>query len=687
MLDTEEEGSPPGAALFEVYIKYFSGRACLDKDRWGLNRSQRMQLKVFICLMGLLLLGVLFIGKMAGNREEARVDPTPAPTPHIPVVEQYANVWVMEADQEGLTIFREGESERYPWGKEYFPETPLREQVADVVLTDGRVTSLEPMTDKINGKILSADSTSIEVEGYGRLPLAADYKGYRLYDSLEMCTVQDLFFGYSYTDLCLEKGEVCGVLMVKEEAMEYIRVLVKASNYDDIFHQEPVFTCDVDFTVVYGPEGSLKREDHGAGEEITLEAGSSYFESDRVKVIPSVLTGKVVLKNCSRSQGIPSYRGSMEFLRAQEGIVAVNEVLLEEYLYSVVPSEMPSRYPAEALKAQAVSARTYAYGHMEHAAYPQYGAHVDDSTSYQVYNNILEQESTTTAVKETYGQLLLTQEGDLAGAYYYSTSCGVGSDASVWKTAAAPTLTYLRAKSLSRRAMAQETALGSQGSPEGEIPATGGTLSGGGNAVDMGEALKDEAVFAAFISSRDEDDFEAEEGWYRWTYQAEELDKEHMLEVLQKRYAANSALVLTWKDGAYESCPVEELQDITDIYIEKRGSGGVADELVIEAGTQKIKVISEHNIRYVLNDGKSKVIRQDGSSVASPNLLPSGFFTITVGREDENVVKYALTGGGFGHGVGMSQNGAREMAASGYSAEEILLYFYEHCSIVNVYGS
>ncbi len=51
------------------------------------------------------------------------------------------------------------------------------------------------------------------------------------------------------------------------------------------------------------------------------------------------------------------------------------------------------------------------------------------------------------------------------------------------------------------------------------------------------------------------------------------------------------------------------------------------------------------------------------------------------------MVKYALTGGGFGHGVGMSQNGAREMAASGYSAEEILLYFYEHCSIVNVYGS
>lgn len=121
-----------------------------------------------------------------------------------------------------------------------------------------------------------------------------------------------------------------------------------------------------------------------------------------------MLTGKLTLKNVGRSQGIPSYRGALELLDTEEGIIVINEVLLEEYLYSVVPSEMPSKYPGEALKAQAVCARTYAYGHMEHAGYPQYGAHVDDSTSYQVYNNILEQESTSAAVKETYGQLLLT---------------------------------------------------------------------------------------------------------------------------------------------------------------------------------------------------------------------------------------------------------------------------------------
>ena len=98
---------------------------------------------------------------------------------------------------------------------------------------------------------------------------------------------------------------------------------------------------------------------------------------------------------------------------------------------------------------------------MLRAGYPQYGAHVDDSTSYQVYNNILEQESTTTAAKETYGQLLYTGEGSPAGTYYYSTSCGVGSDATVWKTEVAPTLTYLKPKALSKSAMA--AALASEG--------------------------------------------------------------------------------------------------------------------------------------------------------------------------------------------------------------------------------
>ena len=169
----------------------------------------------------------------------------------------------------------------------------------------------------------------------------------------------------------------------------------------------------------------------------------------------------------------------------------------------------------------------------------------------------------------------------------------------------APTLTYLKPKALSKSAMA--AALASEGDAL--------------ESVDLGESMRDEEAFAAFIGTVNPDDFEAGEGWYRWTYQVEALNREHMLEVLQRRYAANSRLVLTWNGEEYVSEEIRELGDIKEIYIEKRGSGGVADELVIETDASKIKVISEHNIRYVLNDGEADVVRQNGSRVASPNLL------------------------------------------------------------------
>lgn len=663
----------------------------MNKDWFHMNKSQRMQLKAFICLLGFLLIVILLVGKLAGmllHREDPAEEESPADEVHIPVVETIHNIWIMEEDEEGILVFCDGGKAHFSWGSTdggeavYQPDEPVREQVADVTLTDGLVTEILLKKDKINGRILSADAEGVEVEGYGKIPLTPDCRGYRLYDSLEMCTVRDIRIGYDFTDLCLENGEICGILLVKEEAMEYIRVLVKATDYTGLLHAGPVITADTDFTLIYGSYDDRKTEAHQAGEEIEFSYDSPYFESGRILIVPDVLTGKVTLKNVNRSQGTPSYRGKIELLRTEDGIAVINEVLLEEYLYSVVPSEMPAGYPAEALKAQAICARTYAYGHMEHAGYPQYGAHVDDSTSYQVYNNILEQETTTTAVKETYGQLLYTAEGELAGTYYYSTSCGVGSDANVWKTEAAARITYLHGRSLSKTAMADALSRETSGQGEGDSQGAGNLP---GETTYLGDTLQEEEAFAEFISSKNQDDFEVNESWYRWSYTVKKLDTQRMLETLQKRYAANSALVLTLQDGEYVSEEIRSLGEVHDIYIAKRGVGGVADELVIEAEKGTYKVISEHNIRYVLNDGKSPVLRQDGKKVVNTSLLPSGFFIISVGKEDGNVVGYSLSGGGFGHGVGMSQNGAKEMAKQGWTARDILMYFYENCMMKSIY--
>ena len=92
---------------------------------------------------------------------------------------------------------------------------------------------------------------------------------------------------------------------------------------------------------------------------------------------------------------------------------------------------MPASYEKEALKAQAVCARTYAYRQIQGNAYGQYGAHVDDSTNFQVYNNISTSERTDQAVNETCGQMLFYNDKPIE-AFYYSTSCGHGADGSVW---------------------------------------------------------------------------------------------------------------------------------------------------------------------------------------------------------------------------------------------------------------
>ena len=61
-------------------------------------------------------------------------------------------------------------------------------------------------------------------------------------------------------------------------------------------------------------------------------------------------------------------------------------------------------------------------------------------------------------------------------------------------------------------------------------------------------------------------------------------------------------------------------------------------------------------------------------------MLPSAAFTVLDGSEDGKEI-FTLIGGGLGHGVGMSQNGAGEMARQGNNYKEILRHYYSHCDI------
>jgi stage II sporulation protein D len=117
--------------------------------------------------------------------------------------------------------------------------------------------------------------------------------------------------------------------------------------------------------------------------------------------------------------GSGRYRGSIEFRRGG-GVTAVNVLRLDDYVQGVVPGEMPSSWHPEALKAQAVTARTYALATIK----PGNAFDLYPDTRSQVYRGLTgEAASTNAAVRATSGQVV-TYGGRIAITYYFSTSGG-----------------------------------------------------------------------------------------------------------------------------------------------------------------------------------------------------------------------------------------------------------------------
>jgi stage II sporulation protein D len=118
--------------------------------------------------------------------------------------------------------------------------------------------------------------------------------------------------------------------------------------------------------------------------------------------------------------GHGSYRGVLEFAPTVfRGLTVENVVGLDDYLQGVVPAESPASWPAEALKAQAIAARTYAITTAKSTDFDHYA-----DTRSQVYKGVgIETASTNAAVAATRGQIV-TYQGQPVVTYFFSTSGG-----------------------------------------------------------------------------------------------------------------------------------------------------------------------------------------------------------------------------------------------------------------------
>ena len=125
------------------------------------------------------------------------------------------------------------------------------------------------------------------------------------------------------------------------------------------------------------------------------------------------------------------FRGDLEIRIKDKALMLINHIDLEEYLYGVLPSEMFTEWHYEALKAQAVAARSYILLKMQSSTTAEYDVYVGKNTAYRGYNR--EKTQTTAAVDETFGIALFTPLGSPIDALFCTNSGGyTSSPATAW---------------------------------------------------------------------------------------------------------------------------------------------------------------------------------------------------------------------------------------------------------------
>lgn len=515
--------------------------------------------------------------------------------------------------------------------------------LADIYMKNGKVVDCEIKKDFVSGKLYQYNDTSATINGT-KYDFDENIKVYRTYGTVEEKSIYDMVVGYDVQKFVISDGKICGVMIDRNLVAENIRVVIKNTGFTGIYHDSILVSSENEFSISDG----IQTRNFAAGEEYTIDAESPYLAGGSLK-LASTGAGKIMIKSIERGYGTPSYRGSMEVLKTENGLVLINELSLEQYLYGVIPSEMPYTYSTEALKAQAVCARSYAYKQMLSHTYAYLGAHVDDSTAFQVYNNSAEQVTTTQAVDETYGEILTWQEEPIS-AFFYSTSCGSSTDADIW---GGNGYAYIRGRMLT------------------EEPTD----------ID----LTDEAQFQMFIRNA-YDTYDSEYGWYRWSVTIPlDVLTEGVNRMLAQLYEQGPEKVLTLTGQEYISKPIDTVGNVISVKTGERGTGGVLKYVEIQGDRATVRIMTESFIRKIFQPVGCAITKADESQVDSFQSLPSAFFALEEVEENGVRTGYQFFGGGYGHGAGMSQNAANTMSNRGIGYENILKFFYHDVTLSKIY--
>lgn len=431
-------------------------------------------------------------------------------------------------------------------------------------------------------------------------------------------------------------------LQIAKEANQYVgnknsklvRVGIGNQNFSS-YERETVSIYGTGEFEIYNGKNYIDTFDNDNIINISMVGKIFVLKNSADKVIAKV-SGPVIFKTDYGLLGINGlkragkdalYRGEIELISTpKEGkFYTVNLIYLEDYLKGVVPNEMPVHFGLEALKAQSVAARNYVLSPRVKAN-PNYD--VVDSVASQVYFGAnTERELSNRAVDETSGivaiynwDLILAQYSSTAGGYTESYE-NAFSDPYTKKFPATPK-PYLVAK------------------PD----------------YDDTPVLNTEEAAEKFYKSKPKS-FDVNSSYFRWE---REWNGQEIQDAVQNNIATQSAAGFVHpavKKG-------EVIGIIKQLKVLERGKSGKIMKLQIQTDEGNYTVEKELVIRRLLTN--------NGKALPSANMVFEHEY-----NENGDLIYIKAYGGGFGHGVGMSQYGAGYMATKlKMPYEKILQHYY-----------
>lgn len=490
-----------------------------------------------------------------------------------------------------------------------------------------------------------------------------------LNNQLQAASIEDLMIGMDNLYVKSVGEEITQILIDGNPIFNRIRVAIRNS-INNIADNATLYHDQI--TIKVNKATSIRTYDGSAS--YNINAGSTInfycknnsisFYIDNIlytstkRLIINETDTEITVSSISRGVGTPTYSGNLEIAMSNNRLILINDVLMEDYLLKVVPSEMPASWHIEALKAQAIAARTYAYKEIYNKKYLREGYVVDDSESSQVYNNQNKQNSTTTAVTLTKGQTMFYNNEPIV-AYYYSCSSGLtGNGNEVWiKNQVIEDIPYLHGK----------------------------------NFTSLEVNTEDEDSMLNFYKTINISDApSASSSNFRWLIT---MTKENLRETLN----VNIPLMVKGNESSYpilkngewviDDFP-SDIGTINKVFVSERGKSGVVVSLQIEASNVTFRIYNQYNIRFTIRpkDVSTTVMKYNAngfsnqytSQSTNPSILTSGYFALEC--EGDTINFY---GGGSGHGVGMCQYSANSLANNGKSCQEILKAFYDNIIFVD----